>query len=123
MLHKIVIFNDHLSGIAEKYLKKGSKIYLEGKDSAIGESIGTDISTVEKSGKVNKNDVNMVIKGEMSRFRTCYQREYAKNPELAGKVTLRFMINKEGKVEGAEIKESSLKNVLVEIGSGYDWTD
>ena len=29
--HKIVIFNDHLSGIAEKYLKKGSKIYLEGK--------------------------------------------------------------------------------------------
>ena len=56
----------------------------------------------------------MVIKGEMSRFKTCYQREYAKNPNLAGKVTLRFMINKEGKVEGAEVKDSTLKNVLVE---------
>ena len=28
--HKVVIFNDHLCGIAEKYLNKGSKIYVEG---------------------------------------------------------------------------------------------
>lgn len=91
-----------------------NQIYMQGKDSAIGETIGTDISAIEKTGQVNKNDVNMVIKGEMSRFKTCYQREYAKNPDLAGKVTLRFMINKEGKVEGAEVKDSTLKNVLVE---------
>ena len=28
--HRVVIFNDQLSGIAERYLKKGSKIYIEG---------------------------------------------------------------------------------------------
>lgn len=28
--HRIVIFNDKLSEIAEKYLKKGSKVYIEG---------------------------------------------------------------------------------------------
>ena len=28
--HRVVIFNDALAGIAEKYLRKGSKIYLEG---------------------------------------------------------------------------------------------
>ena len=28
--HKVVIFNDHLCEIAEKYLNKGSKIYVEG---------------------------------------------------------------------------------------------
>lgn len=28
--HSIVIFNDHLAGIAERYLHKGSKIYVEG---------------------------------------------------------------------------------------------
>jgi single-strand DNA-binding protein len=28
--HKVVIFNDHLCGIAEKYLNKGSKIFVEG---------------------------------------------------------------------------------------------
>lgn len=28
--HRVVIFNDALVGIAERYLKKGSKIYIEG---------------------------------------------------------------------------------------------
>ena len=28
--HRVVIFNDNLVGIAEKYLRKGSKVYLEG---------------------------------------------------------------------------------------------
>ena len=29
--HKVAIFNENLAGIAEKYLRKGSKVYLEGK--------------------------------------------------------------------------------------------
>lgn len=29
--HRVVIFNDALANIAEKYLKKGSKVYVEGK--------------------------------------------------------------------------------------------
>src|SRR4029077_5948654 len=28
--HRIVIFNENLVGIAEKYLRKGSKVYVEG---------------------------------------------------------------------------------------------
>jgi single-strand DNA-binding protein len=28
--HRVVVFNDGLAGIAERYLKKGSKVYLEG---------------------------------------------------------------------------------------------
>ncbi|OHC83537.1 MAG: single-stranded DNA-binding protein [Rhodospirillales bacterium RIFCSPLOWO2_12_FULL_67_15] len=28
--HRVVIFNDRLGDVAEKYLKKGSKVYLEG---------------------------------------------------------------------------------------------
>lgn len=28
--HRVVIFNDRLAEVAEKYLKKGSKVYLEG---------------------------------------------------------------------------------------------
>ena len=28
--HRVVIFNERLAEIAEKYLKKGSKVYLEG---------------------------------------------------------------------------------------------
>lgn len=28
--HRIVTFNEHLAGVIEKYVKKGSKIYVEG---------------------------------------------------------------------------------------------
>ena len=28
--HRVVIFNDNLAKVAEKYLRKGSKVYLEG---------------------------------------------------------------------------------------------
>lgn len=28
--HRVVIFNEGLAGVAEKYLEKGSKVYLEG---------------------------------------------------------------------------------------------
>ncbi len=28
--HRVVIFNEHLAKVAENYLKKGSKVYLEG---------------------------------------------------------------------------------------------
>lgn len=28
--HRVVIFNEHLADVATKYLKKGSKVYLEG---------------------------------------------------------------------------------------------
>ena len=28
--HRVVIFNDHLAGMAQKILRKGSKVYLEG---------------------------------------------------------------------------------------------
>lgn len=28
--HRVVIFNEHLGGVAEQYLRKGSKVYIEG---------------------------------------------------------------------------------------------
>jgi single-strand DNA-binding protein len=28
--HRVVIFNEHLAGVAERYLRKGSKVYVEG---------------------------------------------------------------------------------------------
>jgi single-strand DNA-binding protein len=43
--HRIVIFNKGLAGVAEKYLKKGSKIYVEG---MLQTRKWTDNSGVEK---------------------------------------------------------------------------
>jgi single-strand DNA-binding protein len=43
--HRVVIFNDRLTDVVEKYLKKGSKIYVEG---ALQTRKWTDQSGVEK---------------------------------------------------------------------------
>jgi len=43
--HRVVIMNDRLADVAEKYLRKGSKVYLEGK---IQTRKWTDNSGVEK---------------------------------------------------------------------------
>src|SRR5882757_2691632 len=43
--HRVVIFNENLAGIAERFLKKGSKVYLEGQ---IQTRKYTDNSGVEK---------------------------------------------------------------------------
>ena len=43
--HRVVIFNDRLSEIAEKYLKKGAKVYVEG---ALQTRKWTDNAGVEK---------------------------------------------------------------------------
>ncbi len=43
--HRVVIFNSHLADIAEKYLRKGSKVYIEG---ALQTRKWTDNAGVEK---------------------------------------------------------------------------
>lgn len=46
--HRISIMNDALVGIAEKYLKKGSKVYLEGQlETRKYEKDGRDVYTTE----------------------------------------------------------------------------
>lgn len=43
--HRVVIFNNHLADIAEKYLRKGSKLFIEG---ALQTRKWTDNSGIEK---------------------------------------------------------------------------
>ncbi len=43
--HRVVIFNDRIADVAERYVKKGSKIYVEG---ALQTRKWTDQSGVEK---------------------------------------------------------------------------
>src|SRR6201992_909521 len=43
--HRVVIFNDNLSKVAESYLKKGAKVYIEG---SLQTRKWTDNSGVEK---------------------------------------------------------------------------
>ena len=65
-------------------------------------------------GALDKSLIDAVIKRNMNQIRYCYQRELTKQPDLAGKITVKFVISKTGSVSKAETKTSTMGNPTVE---------
>jgi len=62
----------------------------------------------------NKAEIDRVVKNHLTEIRYCYQQELSKNPALAGKVVVKFVIGRDGSVSSASVKSSSLENVITE---------
>jgi TonB family protein len=77
-------------------------------------SIGRLSSEAVLMGALDKSLVDAVIKRHMNQIRHCYQRQLSRDPSLAGKVTVRFIIGKTGQVQKATVKSSSLGSAAVE---------
>lgn len=65
-------------------------------------------------GALDRSLIDEVIKRHMNQIRYCYQRELTKNPSLAGKVVIKFVIAKDGTVSSASVKSSTMGNPGVE---------
>jgi biopolymer transport protein ExbD len=65
-------------------------------------------------GAIDKDDIEEVIRAHLPQIRYCYQRELTKQPDLAGKVTVKFVIGKSGTVSSASTKATTLNNEAVE---------
>lgn len=65
-------------------------------------------------GALDKSLIDAVIKRHMNQIRYCYQRQLTKNPDLGGKITVKFVIAKDGTVSKASIKSSSMGSKAVE---------
>jgi len=65
-------------------------------------------------GALDKSLIDAVIKRNMNQIRYCYQRELTKNPQLSGKITVKFVIAKDGSVSKAETKQTTMNNSAVE---------
>ena len=65
-------------------------------------------------GSLSAEQVDTVIKRHLSQIRFCYQRQLPRDPHLAGKVSVRFVIAGDGSVSLAKIHDSSLGNAEVE---------
>ena len=65
-------------------------------------------------GALDSSLIDGVIKRHMNQFRYCYQRELNKDPTLAGKITVKFVIAGDGSVSRATIKRSSMGSTAVE---------
>ena len=81
--------------------------------SAVGEEIGDRIPK-KSTGSLSRASVEIEIKRNMSRFRGCYQKALGQVPDLQGAVQIQFSVDKEGRVSGARVSSSTLKNALAE---------
>ncbi len=63
---------------------------------------------------LSKSDVSRVIRRNLARFRYCYERELNANPNLRGRVGVRFTIIPTGAVADARVQESDLGSEVVE---------
>jgi hypothetical protein len=64
-------------------------------------------------GSLDRSLIDAVIKRHMNQIRYCYQRELTKNPNLAGKVGIKFVIAKDGSVSKANPYEDTMTNPAV----------
>ena len=59
-------------------------------------------------GGLDRNEIAAVIRRHESEIRYCYEKGLQKNPRLAGRVSMKFMIGPGGNVTTAQIANSSL---------------
>lgn len=66
------------------------------------------------SGARDIDEVNSIVQAHSPAIQYCYEREVRRNPDLKGKVVVRFTILPDGTVTKAKIISSSLKSQSVE---------
>jgi TonB family protein len=84
-----------------------------------GNIVVEDISSIEdergiKSESRSADAISEVVNRHSSSIQYCYQRELKENPDLKGKLAIRFTITPDGKVKNANVISSTLENTRVE---------
>ncbi len=86
-------------------------------ETSITRSDGPGLVSVEDAitmGGIDKSEIDKVIKRHMNSIRYCYSRELTKTPSLAGKISVKFIIAKDGSVSSSTIAQSSMGSPAVE---------
>jgi hypothetical protein len=65
-------------------------------------------------GSLRSDQIDRVMRRNLSKFRYCYQRQLQRDPSLSGKITVRFTIDKKGQVSRAAIHSSAMNDEAVE---------
>jgi len=65
-------------------------------------------------GQRNPDDISAVVSKHNAAIQACYQRELRRNPDLKGKIVVRFTISPNGNVTHVELVSSTLNNERVE---------
>ena len=65
-------------------------------------------------GGLSRSLIDAVIKRNLSQIRYCYQRQLAKEPDLGGKITVKFVISRDGSVARTSIDKTTMNSQKVE---------
>ena len=65
-------------------------------------------------GGLDRDAIAEVIKRNLGQIRYCYERQLSSNPDLYGKVLVKFVIGADGLLAQQKIDNSTLKNDMVE---------
>jgi outer membrane biosynthesis protein TonB len=65
-------------------------------------------------GGLDRDAIAEVIKRNLGQIRYCYERQLSSNPDLYGKVLVKFVIGADGILAQQKIENSTLKNDMVE---------
>ncbi len=108
-----------LGGIATKGRAGGTGNFKEGTALA-GGNVGSgdlvamvDEETVIEGG-LDRDAIAEVIRRNLGQIRYCYERQLSSNPELYGKVLVKFTIGAAGEVAESRVDTSTLKSAMVE---------
>lgn len=109
-----------LGGVATKGKAGGVGNFKDGTALA-GGSVGTgnvvalvDDEETSIEGGLDKDAIAEVIRRNIGQIRYCYERQLSSNPELYGKVLVRFTIGAAGQVAEQRVDNTTLKSAMVE---------
>ncbi len=78
------------------------------------------------SGRLPKEVIQRIVRQNYGRFRLCYEKGLATNPNLEGRVSVRFVINRDGSVSnvgngGSSLPDSGVVNCVVRAYYGLSF--
>ncbi|HKO94448.1 MAG TPA: AgmX/PglI C-terminal domain-containing protein [Polyangiaceae bacterium] len=65
------------------------------------------------AGRLSAELIRSLVRQHYGAFRLCYERGLGRNPELAGRVTIHFVIDRDGKVALARVGSNQLRDCQV----------
>jgi hypothetical protein len=84
------------------------------------------MGTTQVSGRLPPEVIRRIVRQNYGRFRLCYEQGLGRNPNLEGRVTVRFVIGRDGAVSnvsngGSDLPDSNVVNCVVKAFYGLSF--
>ncbi len=102
-----------VAGIGDLGTSGGGKVDLGAKKEVQVKGRVRDAAPEVESSDVDRDALARYVKARLKAIQNCYERELKRNPQLKGRVMVRFSIKPNGRTSDIEIEENTLGNDAV----------